>query len=68
MHSRTHTFQGHVLSDMGGFILGEGVQFRRVDAIQEAHECSAQTTLMLALASLPTSIRKYSVDLVTYLT
>ena len=67
-YPRTHTLQGHVLPDMRGFILEKEFSFEELMWYKEFMECSVQTTLMLVLASLLTSIRKYLVDLVTYLT
>ena len=53
---------------MRGFILEKEFSFEELMWYKEFMECSVQTTLMLVLASLLTSIRKYLVDLVTYLT
>ena len=40
-HSGAHALQRHILPDVGGPLLGEGVGLRGVDEVQEAHERAA---------------------------
>ena len=37
----THAVQGHLLPNLGRFVLGEGLGFRGVDEVQEADQRSA---------------------------
>ena len=40
-YSRAYVVQGNILPHVGGSVLGEGVRFRRVNAVQEVDERAA---------------------------